>query len=130
VRDAERDLHIRGAYGLQPDHRRRLVLGVEALMAFGPRAIAELLLEVADGEVDELLGRLNEYARLGRTVDRLDGANWTAPIRAAIRGRRAAHVAGSDGAVEEMARLSHRSAGAGRGYASSCAPIAASPATS
>jgi hypothetical protein len=80
----------RGAYGLKPADRARLIAGTEALMQFGPRLIAELLLEVADGEIEPLLNLLDHYARIAVLAEQLGGADWTAPIRAATRGRRAA----------------------------------------
>jgi hypothetical protein len=59
-------------------------------MAFGPRVIAELLLEVSDGDIEEQLRLLDGYASLGAIVEELGEGDWTAPIQAAIRGRRAA----------------------------------------
>jgi hypothetical protein len=80
----------RGAYSLPPSDRRRLIAGTEALMWFGPRMIAELLLEVSDGDTEELLRRLDDYARLAAVVGELGGGDWTRPIQAALRGGRAA----------------------------------------
>jgi hypothetical protein len=78
----------RGAYGLKPTDRARLIAGTDALMHFGPRVIAELLLEVA--EIEPLLNLLDHYARIAVLAEQLGGADWTPPIRAATRGRRAA----------------------------------------
>jgi hypothetical protein len=58
-------------------------------MALGPRVVAELLLEVADRDIDDLLRRLDRYVQLADVVNRLGGADWTPPLRTIIR-RRAA----------------------------------------
>jgi hypothetical protein len=70
-----------GVYGLAAPHRARLILGTQALLTFGPRMLAELLLEVADGDVEGLLHLLDNYARLAPVVEALGGTDWTSPLR-------------------------------------------------
>ena len=50
---------LRGAYGLQPIDRLRLVLGVEHVLRLGARVTADLLIETTD-DVPHLLRRLDE----------------------------------------------------------------------
>lgn len=81
---------VRGAYGLSPPDRERLVLGVEHVVRLGPRVLAELLVETTD-DVPHLLRRLDAYRRLTPELVAALGANdWTRPIAAAIRRRRVA----------------------------------------
>ena len=74
-------LPIRGAFCLSPPDRERLVLGVEHAVRLGPRATAELLIEVTD-DVPHLLRRLDDLRRLSPQVAAAIGAHdWTAPLR-------------------------------------------------
>jgi hypothetical protein len=81
---------IRGVYGLPALDRARLVAGTEALMRFGPRMVAELLLEVSDRDVEEVLRLLDGYARYAPVVEALGGTDWTTPLRPDCRPRMAA----------------------------------------
>jgi hypothetical protein len=79
-----------GVYSLPAEDRFRLVAGTEAVMKFGPRVVAELLLQVADSDTEELLLLLDDYARIAPVVGPLGGADWTTPLRPGRRPRRAA----------------------------------------
>jgi hypothetical protein len=80
---------LRGAYGLSPSDRARLVRDVDAVMRCGPRTIAELLLEF--DHADEVLRRLENYCRLSPEASQtLRAGDWTRPLRAALRAARAA----------------------------------------
>jgi hypothetical protein len=50
-------------------------------MRFGPRMVAELLLEVSGRDVEEVLRLLDGYARLAPVVEALGGTDWTSPLR-------------------------------------------------
>jgi hypothetical protein len=101
---------LRGAYGLRPTDRKRLVLGVEHICRLGPRAVAELLVDVSD-DLSRLLRVLDDLRRLTPEVAEAIAANdWTRPIRAAIRGRRAF----ARDIVSSVARLLPRSSAHGQ----------------
>jgi hypothetical protein len=75
---------LKGAYGLRPVDRRRLVRGVADVMRCGPRVVAELLLELDNA--DEVLRRLDNFRRLSPEVaDVLEARQWTRPLREACR---------------------------------------------
>jgi hypothetical protein len=80
---------LRGAYNLRPAERQQLVRDVADVMSRGPRIVAELLLEF--DTADELLRRLADYRRLSPEVAEALAANdWTMPLRAVGRARKAA----------------------------------------
>ena len=79
-----------GVYGLSPVDRQRLVSGVEHVVQLGTRAVGELLIEVAAGDVQHLLLRLAAYQRLTPALVKALGADtWTAPLRPGRRPRSA-----------------------------------------
>jgi hypothetical protein len=79
---------LRGAYGLSPTDRARLVRDVDAVMSRGPRIVAELLLEF--DHADEVLRRLENYCRLSPQASQTLGAgDWTRPLQAAVLAGRA-----------------------------------------
>jgi hypothetical protein len=78
-------------YGLPAEERLRFATGIELLYALGPRVVASFVLETSADPIPELIRRLEDFARLSPAVAvAFQAQDWTRPIGAAIRRRRAA----------------------------------------
>ena len=62
---------------MSPAQRLQLERGVQHLHCLGPRATAELLIELVDpvGETEHLLGKLDQYRRLSPDILRALGGD-------------------------------------------------------